>query len=212
MSNYLLIAGLLVVFFTSLYSLIRGRWLLAFLKGSAATLGLFVSFFGLLLVWQSDDFHLIANEAKVCDIYIEKQGAQQFQVTLVRPETSEQSFVLFGDNWQLDARVMSWDGLPQWLTPRASYRLERLSGRYNSIVQERNLERSVYSVNSEKFGHQVWDWLSEFPLVPGLRLKYGSSTYVPMVDQGVYEVWISSTGLKVLSASKNTSNALEQWK
>jgi len=212
LSNYLLVAGLLFVLFISLYSLIRGRWVLAFLKGSFATLGLFVSLFGLFLVWQSNDFQLVASETKVGDVYINKQGLQRFQVTLLRPETAEQSFVLYGDNWQLDARVMSWDGLPKWLTPSASYRLERLSGRYNSIIQERGLERSLYSVHSEKVGDQVWDWLSEFPLVPGLSLKYGSSIYVPMIDQGVYEVWISSTGLKVRPGSKITNSALEQWK
>jgi len=45
-------------------------------------------------------------------------------------------FILNGDEWQLDARILRWEPALQILGFNTIYRLERLNGRYSKIDQE----------------------------------------------------------------------------
>jgi len=210
-NQYLLAAALFLIFLVSLYSFVRGRWFTAFLKGLVSSICLLVSFIGLVIVWQIADFELIEYKRKVAELFVVEQGPQRYTLTLTQTEQPNAVFELHGDSWQLDARVVTWTGLPNWLTPVARYRLERLSGRYNSIIQEREVARSVFSINHDRTALQVWEWLGRFPLVPGMSIKYGSSVYLPMEHKASYEVWINHSGLTVVPTSESANTALENW-
>jgi len=57
---------------------------------------------------------------------------------------------LRGDEWQIDARVLKWRGMAVLIGFDTLYRLDRLSGRYRDITQERIGLRTVHSLSENK--------------------------------------------------------------
>lgn len=123
--------------------LFRARFIAA---GSSALMGSLLLAVAAVLFVVSLNLHTYArltNERPVAEIVFEARGPQTFNATLAQVPSGEiQMFVLSGDEWQLDARVLKWQGWANLLGLDAQYRLERVSGRYRDIEQERNGERT----------------------------------------------------------------------
>jgi hypothetical protein len=67
----------------------------------------------------------------VAQVHCERTGPRTYRVMLTRlPAGQMQVFEVAGDQWRLDARTLVWIGRASQLGLPASYRLERLSGRY----------------------------------------------------------------------------------
>jgi hypothetical protein len=130
---------------------------------------------------------------------------------LVRiPSGDIQVFTLNGDEWQLDARVLKWRGWANVLGLDAQYRLERLSGRYRDIEQERNAPRSVYAL-SDNPGIDLWTWTIDHPTwLPFVDAVYGSATYLPMADGARYRVNMSQSGLLARPMNGHAQGAVAQ--
>ena len=134
----------------------------------------------------------LTHEEPVAEIVFEKRGSQHYRATLTQVPSGEmQMFMLAGDEWQLDARVLKWKGWANLLGLDAQYRLERVSGRYRDLEQERSDERTVYGL-SENPGVDLWKLSADYPTwLPFVDAIYGSATYLPMADGARYEVKIT---------------------
>jgi hypothetical protein len=94
----------------------------------------------------------------------------------------------------------------------AQYRLDRLSGRYRSIEQERSDERTVYPL-SENPGIDVWQLRQQYPKwLPFVDAVYGSATYMPMADGARYRVSMTQTGLIARPANGAAQTAAAGWR
>ena len=176
--------------------LYRARFLAA--AGSGLGGALLLSLAALTFV-VSLNFHTYArltHEQPVAEIVFEARGPQRYRATLTRmPNGEMQVFVLAGDEWQLDARVLKWKGWANLVGLDAQYRLERVGGRYRDIEQERHGERTVYEL-SENTGVDLWELSTRYPRwMPFVDAVYGSAAYLPMADGARYEVKISQSGL-----------------
>src|ERR687897_1799951 len=108
-------------------------------------------------------YNRLTYEQPVAEIVFEARGPQRYRATLAQVPSGElQMFVLAGDEWQLDARVLKWKGWANLLGLDAQYRLERVSGRYRDLEQERNGERTVYAL-SENPGVDLWILTTQYP-------------------------------------------------
>jgi hypothetical protein len=138
----------------------------------------------------------LTYEQPVADLAFEQRGPQQYLATLTRlPEGTQQQFVLAGDEWQLDARVLKWRGYANVLGLDARYRLERVSGRYRDIEQERHAPRSVFALG-ESSPVDLWTLAEAYPSwLPFVDAVYGSATYLPMAPGAKYEVTLTQSGL-----------------
>lgn len=138
----------------------------------------------------------LTYEQPVAELVFEARGPQRYRATLTQiPSGEMQMFILAGDEWQLDARVLKWQGWANLLGFDAQYRLERVSGRYRDIEQERNAERTVYGL-SENPGVDLWVLSSKYPRwLPFVDAVYGSATYLPMADGARFEVKMTQSGL-----------------
>lgn len=150
----------------------------------------------------------LTHEQAVAEIVFETRGPQRYRATLTRiPSGEMQVFVLAGDEWQLDARVLKWHGWANLLGLDAQYRLERVSGRYLDIEQERHAERTVYAL-SDNPGVDLWQLATQKPTwLPFVDAVYGSATYLPMADGARYRVTLSQSGLiarPINAAAQNT--------
>ncbi len=92
------------------------------------------------------------------------------------------------------------------------YKLERISGRYQDLAQERSAERSVWALSEEPkinllaLAQQHPDWL------PWVDATYGSAAYVPMADQAQYQVSLSTTGLIIRPTNTVAEQAVQDWR
>ena len=176
--------------------LFRARFLAA--AGSALT-GLLLLTAAALTFVISLNFHTYArltHEQPVAEIVFEARGPQRYRATLTRmPNGEMQVFVLAGDEWQLDARVLKWKGWANLVGLDAQYRLERVGGRYRDIELERHAERTVYDL-SDNPGVDLWELSTRYPRwMSFVDAIYGSATYQPMADGARYEVKITQSGL-----------------
>jgi len=159
----------------------------------------------------------LSHETDAGEIRFTAEGSDRYRVMLVlTPQdsgtaASSQYFVLQGQEWQLDARIIKWHGLANLLGLDTLYRMERLSGRYSSIDEERSQPRSVHSL-AENPGLDVWDLGQRYG--KWLRLvdaSYGSATYLPMADGAIFTLHISQSGLLARPANEQARNAVGQW-
>src|SRR5512145_2269340 len=126
-------------------------------------------------------YNRLTYEQPVAEIVFEARGPQHYRATLAQMPSGElQMFMLAGDEWQLDARVLKWKGWANLLGLDAQYRLERVAGRYRDLQQERRKERTVYGL-SENPGVDLWKLSTDYPQwLPFVDAVYGSATYLPM--------------------------------
>lgn len=192
--------------------LLRGSWLLGFIRG---TIGLALLGAALLIVLVAADvysYRNLADEHSVGTVSFEKLGEQQYLVSFADADGLTREFELSGDQWQLDARMLKWKGpLARWGI-KPAYRLDRLSGRYLTLQDERDKQRTVHQLNGSNYGVDVWRVLREVdPRLPLVDTVYGSATFLPMEDGAVYDVRISHTGLLARPLNQQATSAMEQW-
>jgi hypothetical protein len=135
------------------------------------------------------------NEIPVASVAFEKTGSQEFVVRWVPVTGERETFVLRGDEWQLDVRMIKWTDWLTFIGEDPLYRLDRISGRYRDVDQARRQAPVIVDLAVEE-GIDVWsfarragDWL------PGIDASYGTSVYLPMVDGIAYQVAMTRTGL-----------------
>jgi hypothetical protein len=154
----------------------------------------------------------LTHERPIAEIVFEARGPQQFRATLAEvPSGKMQLFTLAGDEWQLDARVLKWKSWANLLGVDARYRLERISGRYRDIEQERNAQRTVYPL-SENPGLDLWLVSTRYPRwFSFVDAVYGSATYMPMADGARYEISITQSGLIARPKNPAAETATGSW-
>ncbi|WP_078084103.1 cation/multidrug efflux pump [Microbulbifer mangrovi] len=193
--------------------LLKGSWLLGFLRGSVGLLLLAGALLIVLVALDVYSYRNLADEHSVGTVSFERLDDQHFMVKFADEDGISKEFELYGDQWQLDARMLKWKGaLARWGIEPA-YRLDRLSGRYLTLQDERSKERSVYALDESGHGVDVWSTLRSMDnRLPIVDAVYGSATFLPMEDGAVYEVRISHTGLLARPLNQQARSALNEWR
>lgn len=194
--------------------LLRARFIAAASTAVSGALLLAIAALMLLVSLNLHTYSRLAHESPVAEIAFEAQPEhQRYRATLTQiPSGHMQVFVLAGDDWQLDARVLKWRGWATMLGLDAQYRLERVGGRYRDIGQERNDQRTVYGLN-ENPGLDLWTVSMEHPgWLPFVDATYGSATYLPMADGARYQVSLTQSGLIARPINEAAESATKSWK
>ncbi len=163
-------------------------------------------------------YQRLVYEQVVAEITFQQLSKQRYRATINALDSNfQQSVELNGDEWQLDAQVLTWQGVANLLGLDSNYRLHRISGRYVDITEEQLQPRSVYSlvkplayIEDDKFDlwqfaheHQAWlDWVDAV---------YGSAVFLPMTDGAKYKVAISRTGLIARPGNNEAREAVSHW-
>jgi hypothetical protein len=154
----------------------------------------------------------LTHEQEVARVSIRQLGERHYVVSVQPRKAPARHFQLRGDEWQIDARVLKWRPIGNLLGFDTVYRLERLSGRYGDITQERNAARTVYTL-AEDPGLDFWSLLRKHhEYVPLADALYGSAAYVPMAEGAEYAVAVSASGLVVRPGNDAARKAVGGWK
>lgn len=154
----------------------------------------------------------LTHEQEVARVSIRQLGERHYVVSVQPRKAPARHFQLRGDEWQIDARVLKWRPIGNLLGFDTVYRLERLSGRYGDITQERNAARTVYTLADDP-GLDFWSLLRKHhEYVPLADALYGSAAYVPMAEGAEYAVTVSASGLVVRPGNDAARKAVGGWK
>ena len=138
----------------------------------------------------------LTYEQNIAQLIFTQLDKQQFRAKIIYTNQNKvDEFLIRGDEWQMDARVIKWHGWAQLLGLNSQYRLERISGRYSDIEEEQLKPRTVYSLNSEN-EIDYWKLINNYKKwLPWIDTHYGSAAYLPMADKTTYSLSLTQTGL-----------------
>ncbi len=205
------IGGLILI--GGLASLFRGRFFGGLFKTAAGGALMATALAAALLGQNIQTYSRLTYERPVATIQLRQLAPQYFEATVVQPSASEGGaaasalYPLHGDEWRIEAQVLKWKPWANVLGLDTQYRLDRLSGRYQAIAQERNGARSVHALSGGDAQGTVlgvtvpwmisaWDAARRYRrYVDAVDTLYGGAAYMPMADGAIYEVWINQSGL-----------------
>ncbi len=197
----LVIAGLL--FF------LRPKWLLGWLKGMAVFGLLLVGVYTLAIAINVAGYQSLEGMQTVATVSTQRQAEQRWYVRLQAPGKNTVAETLTGDQWQVDARIIRFSGPLRWLGIAPGYRLERLSGRYTSLEQERSGPRSVIGLGEASWP-DLWELDQTFNL-PFVEGVYGNATFMPMRDGAMFDIRLSASGLVAVPVNEQAREAVQLW-
>jgi len=210
----IVIAAVLTVFFFWLFlrSLRRRRVIGSGLNFLMTALFATATALTLAITLHLYTYSRLTAEQPVAQVQIEQLAPQRFNVTMHVPEKKPRNFVIEGDEWQLDARVLKWHGWAQLLGLDAQYRLDRISGRYRDISQARSRPPSVHALAYDSGPLDLWELVQRKPKwLPWVDAEYGSATFLPMSDNAKFQVMMTQTGLLARPANAAASEAVSGW-
>ena len=204
-----IIGGLILI--GGLASLFKGRFF-GGIFGTAGGGALVAAALGAALLGQNvQTYARLTDERPVATLAIRQLAPQYFEATVTQPARDDVPartavYPMNGDEWRMEAQVLKWKPWANVVGVDAQYRLDRLSGRYQNIEQERTGARSVHALAGGEvvtgpmryipWSLSVWDVAREYrQYVDAVDTLYGSAAYMPMADGATYEVWITQSGL-----------------
>ncbi len=156
-------------------------------------------------------YQRLTEEAPAGEIQFAKLGAHQYNGVLTYPDGEVAYFPLSGDEWQIDARILKWTAAANLVGFDTAFRLERVSGRYSNIDDERSQPHTVYELHPPgeidlwALVHDYHRWL------PWFDALYGSATYLPMADGALYDIKATPSGLLARPLNQAARNAVGNW-
>ncbi len=201
----------ILLFILGIQRLWRRRVLPGFLEGLVGLLLLAIAALMAAISINLYTYDRLTHESIIAEVNFHEIEPQHFGA-VVKSKSRDAILDLRGDEWQMDARVLKWRGIAVLIGFDTLYRLDRLSGRYRDITQERTGPRTVYSLGEEK-GLDLWMIARRHVRwIPWVDAIYGSATYMPMADGASYTVSVSSTGLLARPSNELARKAVSEWR
>jgi hypothetical protein len=156
-------------------------------------------------------YQRLTGEQHVALIEFTQEGEDEYVARLMLDEQLDRILTIRGDEWQLDARILTWKPPATILGLDPVYELERLSGRYSNIERERSEQRTVHSLAEER-PLDLWSFAHEYPkFTPGVDAFYGTATYLPLADGARFRVTLSRDALIARPANDQAREAVGDW-
>ncbi len=205
MNGLLVIAAIFAVLLTvaawRFVHQVKRKHVLSGLMWSGQSLLFFALFMVILLMYSNlHTYRRLTQESVVADVYLRKLAVQKFQLSLSFSERDEDQhyYVIMGDQWQLDARILKWKGWANLIGLDSYYQLERLSGRFQNVDQASRQLATVVDLKLARRGLDIWK-------LKGLLKEklwfvdtlFGQGVYMPMIDGAHYRVSLGQSGLIV---------------
>jgi len=118
----------------------------------------------------------LTSEQIVSRIEFTSVAPFEYRARLMIQGQRDQFFVLTGDEWQLDARLVTWKAPLIILGLEPIFRLDRLSGRYRDVDLERSAPRTVHALSTTP-AYDVWTVASRMPWLltrRGCPIRHGN--------------------------------------
>lgn len=185
----------LFLFLAAAGSLRRGRGL----RGAFALLvGIVLLLLGLLfgaVAVGTQGYRALTREEVAAVVRTERVAADSFEARFTFPDGVSRTFRLAGDQLYVDAHILKWKPIVNVLGLHTEYELDRVSGRWRDLEDERAKPRTLFALGVPK-PIDFFDVADRFRfLSPLVDAEYGSATFIPAGDGATYELRVSTSGL-----------------
>ena len=109
---------------------------------ASATLALLTA----ILAFSYYSYDRLTREQLVSRIEFTRVAPFEYRARLMIEGERDRFFLLTGDEWQLNARLVTWKPPATVLGLDPIFRLDRLSGRYRDVDRERSEPRTVHAL------------------------------------------------------------------
>lgn len=156
-------------------------------------------------------YHRLTAEQAVALIEFSQDSDNEYTARLMLDGELDRLLPIRGDEWQLDARMLTWKPPATILGLDPVYQLERLSGRYSTVDRELSQPRTAHSLAEEK-PLDLWNLAREYPdYMPGVDAFYGTATYLPLADGARFSVSMSRDALIARPVNEQARQAVGNW-
>lgn len=142
-------------------------------------------------------YHALTHEELAASIEVAPLGDQQFVANFTFPDGSSKEYKLNGDELYVDAHILKWKSIVNIFGIHTAYELDRVSGRFMDIEDERTKPRTLFSLAEPKLvnaytlrkKHEFLSWLVD--------TDYGSATFINVDRSNKFDLYVSTTGLLI---------------
>ena len=181
------------------------------LTGATALVLILLSVGAALIASNLVTYRRLSFEQSAAELQVARTAPREYSAVLTYPNGERATFALRGDEWQVDARVLKWHSFANLVGFDTAYRLERISGRYARIEDERTQARTVYALNPPQ-RIDPWELVHAYhSWVPWIDAVYGSATFLPLADGALYEIKVSQSGLVARPLNQAARDAVGGW-
>lgn len=204
------VAGLMVVIAIAAlggaaWLFFQESWLLQWLRGTAGFLLAGIAFYLVLLSASLFGYQPSQSGVPLASVSFVKNASQNWDVTVAEPNGRTRVFEVLGDLWQLDVRLLRYSGLGGIFGTEPSFQLERLSGRYLSVEDQANKDKTEYRMLTDSpLGFDVWESASESGSLFVTPVR-SSVALLPIADGAIYEVVFGENGLLTARAANSVA-------
>ena len=140
-------------------------------------------------------FQALTSEQTAALMTVERDGGQEFTVAFEYPDGSKADYGIAGDELYVGARILKWHPAASFIGLRTGYQLDRIAGRYLELADELNQPRTVFELH-DAGQPDLFGTVRRFPgLKPLVDAEYGSASFVPVEDGGIYQLRVTGSGL-----------------
>ena len=138
----------------------------------------------------------LTSESVVAEIRFDVVGEQEYLARLRTGDLcDEQSFLVLGDQWRIDAEFLKWKYWAIALGLDSQYRLDRFQGRYR-VAEDQNSRPTLAHDLKENTAVDVASLSGTLGRLNFLTdASYGSSTYQNIETDRTFHVYRTQTGL-----------------
>ncbi|QMU60743.1 MAG: hypothetical protein GKR92_03155 [Gammaproteobacteria bacterium] len=147
----------------------------------------------------------LVAEKPIAQLTFTPVSIQEFDATLRLGNFCEESiYRIYGDEWRIDSQFLKWKSWATLFGLNAMYRIDRLSGRYSKIEDEKTKNHSAHDLKTTStldLAKVADRYKNKFPPVDTV---YGSSAYKNMKPNTLYTVFVTQSGILIREQDLST--------
>src|SRR6478672_3007780 len=145
-------------------------------------------------------YHRLSGETLIAEWRFEQFRDREYAAHLrTGDRCDERVLTVYGDQWRVDAEFLKWKYWALLLGLDSQYRLDRLEGRYRSVVDQNSEPKLAHDLRDDTAVDVVslaeglgrWNFL--------IDASYGSSTYQDIDPANLYYVYRTQTAIMTRS-------------
>jgi len=157
-------------------------------------------------------YQTLTAEQPVGTLSFEKFAEREYVATLDTGSGQSRQFTVFGDECQMDARILKWHYFANLIGFDTLYRLDRISGRYKDVAAESTQKRSVYALVEDP-GIEIWALINRFnEHLPWIDAVYGNAVFLPMQQGAAFRITMTGSGLIARPENAAAEQAVQHWR
>ncbi|NWF53794.1 MAG: hypothetical protein HXY45_03260 [Syntrophaceae bacterium] len=142
-------------------------------------------------------YRALTREEVAAVVKIQPVAPQEFNAHIRLADEEEVSFLIAGDEIYVDAHILKWKPIVNYLGLHTAYELDRVAGRYTRLEDEQSKPRTIFHLSQEK-PVNLFHLRQRYALLkPLLDAEYGSGTFVAADEPSELEVRVSTSGLLI---------------